>query len=308
MRRRTYIETLVDFLEANADTKNMDYREKLEAILDTYKGMFNYLSARLSPKEAMENITIQEGGVLIYFLTGFLKGKFNVYKIAENFGNHLHKTNLDIPLSVIPNRMDYKHSDYQDYLADRVSYEDIQKKMPATLIEFPNSMEFTGRDGEKYHNCIVMNGIGPKGSSLQIVSIDSNSVEQEATVVVMDIGSDFKTIEEAIDYHCENYDELIFPREMVRFVIKCLLYIESGEPDLKREGLLAKTRKAKKHRSFRHGEFFPYPIVRVGYSFHNKRWHVDSTMVSGHFRWQPYGPGLKQVKLIWIEEHERKYK
>jgi hypothetical protein len=51
------------------------------------------------------------------------------------------------------------------------------------------------------------------------------------------------------------------------------------------------------------------PVKLLNFSFHQKRQYlVDSTVVSGHFRWQPYGKELSQLKLIWINEHERSYK
>lgn len=35
---------------------------------------------------------------------------------------------------------------------------------------------------------------------------------------------------------------------------------------------------------------------------------VDSTIVSGHFRWQPYGPQRSLIKHIYIQPHTRTYK
>ena len=50
------------------------------------------------------------------------------------------------------------------------------------------------------------------------------------------------------------------------------------------------------------------PVVRVGHSFHKGMLHhVTDTTVSGHFRWQAWGPGLTLVKLIWIDEHVRTF-
>jgi hypothetical protein len=48
----------------------------------------------------------------------------------------------------------------------------------------------------------------------------------------------------------------------------------------------------------------PVRLVHWGYY---RRYHVGSTTVSGHFRWQPCGVGLKDVKLVWIEDHVRNY-
>ncbi len=53
-----------------------------------------------------------------------------------------------------------------------------------------------------------------------------------------------------------------------------------------------------------------HPVTLVNHEFHlkNQTYHVDKTTVQSHFRWQPFGPGRNQMKLIEIEEHERHYK
>lgn len=45
------------------------------------------------------------------------------------------------------------------------------------------------------------------------------------------------------------------------------------------------------------------------YEFHKDfNFVVDATVVSGHFRFQPFGEGRKKVKLIYIEPHVRRFK
>lgn len=54
----------------------------------------------------------------------------------------------------------------------------------------------------------------------------------------------------------------------------------------------------------------PPPVnpLLVGYGWMKmRRQLINETSVSGHFRWQPHGPNLSKVKLIWINEHLRKY-
>lgn len=51
------------------------------------------------------------------------------------------------------------------------------------------------------------------------------------------------------------------------------------------------------------------PFIRVGVNFNlPKQYSVDHSVVSGHYRWQPYGEGREQVKLIYIDPHFRHYK
>jgi hypothetical protein len=55
--------------------------------------------------------------------------------------------------------------------------------------------------------------------------------------------------------------------------------------------------------------YTPKMFHTVGYNLTLPReYTVDSTTVSGHFRWQPYGPGRTLVKHIYIEPHIRSYK
>jgi hypothetical protein len=51
------------------------------------------------------------------------------------------------------------------------------------------------------------------------------------------------------------------------------------------------------------------PVQLVNFDYSSRRqYHVDGTLVHGHLRWQRSGKGFKEHKLIWIAEHERKYR
>jgi hypothetical protein len=50
------------------------------------------------------------------------------------------------------------------------------------------------------------------------------------------------------------------------------------------------------------------PVELLSFNFHKRsNFNIDSTEVRGHFRWQPHGPGLSKVKLIWIDPHTRHF-
>jgi hypothetical protein len=98
------------------------------------------------------------------------------------------------------------------------------------------------------------------------------------------------------------------PTEIVEFCLKVLLYIHTGDPDLQPEAKRYPCA-TNKEKYLRHIEnHCPFTVHTIGYSFHERHRHIDSTVVTGHFRWQPYGPKLSKVKLIWIDEHSRNYK
>jgi len=310
MRRQTYLETLVKLFDDLCRTGQAikhygikigakpTYREKLEGILQLYDGMLEELSKQMTEKEMLGDFSCQECALVSAFIRSYLNDSkigeipsicmgvygAHVYKIANNFGGHLLKTKLDVPTSVVPN-----------------------KPGKIYMIEFPDGVSFKGPDGELHWNCIAAFGFGPdrKSLSLQVCSLDMAHPDTIASIVVMDI-SNFRMglISEAIDNHIATYGKLIYPPEMIHYIVKCILYIESGNPDLTPEEA-AKATKPKKIAALKHKDLYPFPIVRVGYSFH-KEYSLQDSMVSGHFRWQPYGPQLSLVKLIWIEEYTSK--
>ena len=305
MRRKTYLERLVHDYEKLTGEKG-SYREKLNGVADLYRSMLTNMATTVGEDKMRGDFLAQECGIVQAFLKQYLDGISRVYKIARNFGGHLARTTLDIPTSVLP-------------------------KFPGKtyLLEFPEGLTFNGPDNESYTSCICTYGImipepyhrfffvDPKELaklvlrdkvqvSLQICALDFSPADSIVSLMVMDISTK-DTIQKSIDHHIESYGEMSIPAEMVHYIVKCLLYIESGEPDLKSEGVFIETKNSKKQRALAHKDQYPFPVVRVGYGFHHRAWHVDSTMVSGHFRWQPYGPGMSKVKLIWIDEHERKY-
>lgn len=49
------------------------------------------------------------------------------------------------------------------------------------------------------------------------------------------------------------------------------------------------------------------PVKLVNWSYY-RHFNVDSTSVSAHLRWQPCGPGRRDVKLVWVKEHTRNYR
>ena len=297
MRRKLGFEMILDGL---VDDHAMPPQDKLrEACAGLNAILINEQSKRLglSPLSKSSLVEMQFMG-LLWFIEGLnnRNGKSSaIYKIAEQFGKHLAKTDLDLPCAVIPHKAG-------------TSY----------WIEFPDNVEFKTK--YKYTNCLVT-AVDPihsvqKAPWFYILALDLDEVGNSA--------STFSHFSFALD--CEKISDLlktkntpltgslaytqddIFPDEMIDYVLKCLVYIESGEPDLHREkGSVPLTKKPKKLRRH-YEEFCPFDIVNVGYAFHERTRHVSETMVSGFFRWQRYGTGFTKVKLIWVNEFPRKFK
>jgi hypothetical protein len=237
------------------------------------------------------------------FFNRYLRNEAKVYVIAEEFGKQLNRANLAISC---------KHLPPVGWIG---------------FLEFPEKLVF--KNGKDYHRGTILGmGVDPQGiRTVQIVLPDfdsSGEITATKTVGVVPI-EDGKTIEECINAvkagrsiinESPAYKKLLekdehlgfqnLPLEPVEFAIKAVTYIESSKPDIESEWKLCLTKNPKKIR--RHFErFAPFPIEKVGFGFHGKTCHVISTNVSGHFRWQRFGPGLDSVKLVWIDEHERSF-
>lgn len=228
-----------------------------------------------------------------------------IYRVSERFGVHLRKTKIDIPSTLLKSQNEY-----------------------CFFLEFPFSFPAPRRENGpladgSVSSCIVQWLPGEKlprlctsaGESVLCMLFPSQTLYPSIQITMSSrlVLPDSMTISEAINESCKwrglSVADQAAYSDMVDFAVKSALYIKSGDPDLQPEiaPKYPTTKKAKKLKAFARNHCL-FDVINVGYSYHNRLYHVDGTQVSGHFRWQPYGPGMTKVKLIWIEEHERKYK
>ena len=95
-------------------------------------------------------------------------------------------------------------------------------------------------------------------------------------------------------------------------VLNCCMYIHSSEPDVRRvlssEKLTnKKISEIKTRTGIRNDCTLPVTFLNWNYA-RQRQYTVDSTWIDTFMRWQPCGPGLSQIKLIWVAAHERHYK
>lgn len=99
--------------------------------------------------------------------------------------------------------------------------------------------------------------------------------------------------------------------ETMTYVVNCLIYIDSGDPDLrfmaKHTDLRASTSGGDPGDVIEYKQ--PFPVTLVGFN-HKKPpiYYVGEAYVRTHPRWQPCGPGREQVKLVWVKAHMRHFK
>lgn len=238
-----------------------------------------------------------------------------IFKMAREFSEELAKVDLDVKTSMIP----------------------VSEKL--MCIEFPEHMRFD-LGGERYARCVYAWVTDERSSTedgilakryfemfFPLYDKDDNLTQEthQFGLPITDLFSTFSVMLENCrerELQSPHVQELLrqnpfhkvhFNKELFSFVLKCYLYIHSGDPDLReyRAPKPPATRDAKKQRIwFRHHENKSLvDMTLVGFNFKKPvTYSVDSATVIGHFRWQPWGPAREKVKLIWIEAHTRHYK
>lgn len=230
-------------------------------------------------------------------------GKKN-YKISKDFGEALAQASLDISCKYIP------------------------KKNYAYSIEFHKDAKIPSVFGEPnvfYHSCYVSiedcdtEYDKQKGYLKRIMlcfpaylgGSDYYSTYDFVNLVFKD---DNQTVTEALldsSRRIESQDLNEEGRKVAKYITNIILYINSGDPDLREIKKPKIPKDTKNPRKFekknRHRSLLD--LIEVGFNYlKGINYTVSSTVVRGHFRWQPCGTGREQVKLIWIEEHARNFK
>ena len=228
-----------------------------------------------------------------------------IYRIAEKFGKHLEKTNLDVPCSLL--QFDVGTSFCLEFPFMFKIGDDYHRNALVTIGPAANKED--ADHGLKTIKASDAWRLADRGIAILFPDYDEKGkLKGNNSYFVLRLESG-TTIGDSVLNISANQNKIISDEEkrLVAFVAKCLLYIKSGDPDLVNEdGYFPKTLKRKKIlASLRN--FCPFDVTNVGYSFNKTIFHIDSTNVVGFFRWQRYGPEFSLVKLIWINEHVRHF-
>ena len=243
-------------------------------------------------KEILLKKATNTGGSPYYIMGGvlndYLNKEENFYRIAAVFGEQLNKTDLKLATEYIP-------------------------KIGNIFIEFPFAFKF--KDFYIRNVFLTVNynydskGISfacPKfvdgfwDGSIFYTSVDISTSE--------DIDTSLKeTAKYFYDTEVVQINDITTYTNFIKYCLKCIIYIESEEPNLTRE-LKSVTDKKNitKIRKF-YKDHCPFNIISVGYDFHGRQYNMNETLVRGFFRWQPCGVQFSKVKLIWIDEFTRHF-
>lgn len=231
-----------------------------------------------------------------------------IYKLARDFGQALSKVRCNIPPK-------YLRFDNEIY-----------------CIEFPDDLEFDIGDGD-FARCAYV-GMYTRNDAM----IWPSKANGDTGKWVMDItvplyrengmlgGNDNVRLYLSAD---DDLHEVLrvaqgqislggrtgMSHELLTYIVNSLLYINSGEPDLRHLRPTPKPRhrdhkKALKLiEAWRHGGGDVFcPMTLVGFDYKKPRvYTAGEGLVVGHWRWQPCGPGRAVVRLTWVREHTRTY-
>jgi len=277
-----YIQTVIeDIVEHNPKMLKLPYNKQLELVSKGFDLMYE------QPSDKCLSIVVNN----------ISKGIPSVYRLSDKFGEHLYRTNLDIPTSVLPKPTERK----------------------TFYVQFPKSISFD-YNGRTFDNMIFDIGKVSELSDHQnlndfiayrFYSLDTSKValdnrEIPSILIAAPTGAEVNLTEKIKESHAKNPCSI--PFNILEYCLKVLLYIHSGEPDLVPE-MPKYPYATTKEKYIRHIEnHCPFQVLNLGYSFHERHRHVDGTIRQGHFRWQQWGPQWSKVKLIWIDEHPMNFK
>lgn len=115
---------------------------------------------------------------------------------------------------------------------------------------------------------------------------------------------EFQPVHDRLEY---SVDGFIF-----RTLLNATMYIHSMNPDVSHLRPVRELTSREQKEISRKGidlNNSPYPVILLSWNYESGvEYSKDSTIVSTHLRWQPYGPGWGQTKLIMVREHERHFK
>lgn len=236
-----------------------------------------------------------------------------VYKIATGFGEQLAKVDLNIRAGLLP-----KDGMFCIEFPDSIRFEDQPEQIEGFERQIDKDFFHCAYVTTQYSNKdlpLKNNDNQPIFLSLNIMLPcydDKERFKGEENSLSLTFLSPTEPISEVIRRAKHNSSHPIQNEGVISYVLKCMVYINSGDPDLRnyRAPNPPATNNPKKQRRWakEHQNQSLIDMVLVGYNFKKPvTYSVDETTVTGHFRWQPCGPRLEQVKLIWIAEHIRHF-
>lgn len=227
---------------------------------------------------------------------GYYNAQKHVYKISKEFGELLKDVNINLNSKIIDTWEDSSYIidlpfPFKTYMGNYVW------NVFGTIMRKENTID------------IMLAAPHYNSHGHRIDEIDcplfSFSPEDKRT-----LQEQIQKYEQIYNDKTKEYNTISLIPGLIKYVINCLLYINSGDPDLRHLKVKPphKSRDGKWYAK-RELTFAASPTVLVGFNWKkaNVR-HADETVVKAHPRWQPCGKNRENVKLILVKEHVRNFK
>lgn len=227
------------------------------------------------------------------------------YKICDDFAHALKLAPVNVPA---------KHIDFND----RRMYVELPESLGILPVgHYPGFYVECCKITDAYKAAVNHSDLNDKAYSIQIrFPHDSNPVgpgSHPCALITISLAEN-ENISETI-FKRLNQDPNLEPfwkqysTAAFEYIAKILLYINSGDPDLRHLQPVKQARGLrafKRRRKNEHG--YLMPVTLVGFNYKKPALYSKSeTLVSTHPRWQPCGKNREQIKLIWVREHVRHY-
>ncbi len=224
--------------------------------------------------------------VLSESLNSFIR-KPNIFSFSDDFAKELNNVELDTHTSK------------------------INFNIKPTLIDIPGDMLQVSSPRKPYVEAFYIISEGDRVIAW-ILSNQADGVSEALGFSIARLKEENLTVKELINKLIDpkaTFDQFDLLEKQLKFLFNALLYIQSGDPDLRKyvppaKPLSMRERQFKK--ANKNVSLYPMTAVGYGYKKPNLRYAEEST-VKGHFRWQVCGKERANVKLIWIAPHVRLY-
>lgn len=296
---KTHFEQMLEYINYH-DNPDITYN-KLHQIIFDFLRSINPEAKPESLYEIIDKMSASHHDMYCY--ERYIRDGKKNYRIAKDFSEALADASLDISCKYIP------------------------KTNQAYNIQFHKEVALTSLFGEKdiaYRNCYVTiedctteydKKRGYIKRVMLVFPVYMRGEEYYSTYDFVNLvfKDENQKVTEALLDSAEKLEGKRMTDEgmgIVKYITNILLYLNSGDPDLrelKKPNIprvsknIKKFQKKNKHKTL-------LDIFDVGFDYMKGiTYRVSSTMVRGHFRWQPCGIGREEVKLIWIGEHPRNF-
>jgi hypothetical protein len=289
------------------------YKDSLSRI--SYEGAYFFKSAVLANLD--ENMREHFAAVWKFRNEYNSKSKPGVYYVGRDFAKALLKYDKDIPFDRLPERFfgyfQFPREavyDDTDEIDGAYVYVGPAEEAPVTPKEYGNKViwiSYVCRDQVSRPAMITPIKVGANYGIYNFVSVG------RLLLGLHDQSGLSAALGQLPNYDFGSYSgvkkDLAKRNSVYRLLCNLVIYTQSQDPDLELVPShlnLSNSKKSALKTSVVNENTMPITLVSFGY--HSPRtYQMDSTWVETFPRWQRCGPGLVQVKLVWVKGHERHF-